>query len=208
VGALAGPVTECERTPGLACCRLPDLFVRALNLNAIPRRRRLGQVNAADGAWQLRRLADAGQACSGYLVEHDGLRMLVDVGYAVVPRLLERVTAGQVDTVLISHGPWEPAAQAAPGLVTAGSHDLLPNLPGSGRFTSGPCNPFPADDGADALPPVGRTGCRWTSWACSIARRGCGCGRAARAIPWGRDTAPGRWCRPCSEPRTYRLLRR
>jgi ribonuclease BN (tRNA processing enzyme) len=50
------------------------------------------------GAWP-----DAGQACSGYLVEHDGFRMLVDLGYAVVPRLLERVTVGQVDAVLISH---------------------------------------------------------------------------------------------------------
>ncbi len=34
------------------------------------------------GAWP-----DAGQACSGYLVEHDGFRMLVDLGYAGVSRL-------------------------------------------------------------------------------------------------------------------------
>jgi hypothetical protein len=78
-----------------------------------------------------------------------------------------------------------------------------PNLPGSGRFTSGPGNPFPADDGADALPPVGRTGRRRTSWACSIAPR-LWVRPGGRAIPWGRDTAPGRWCRPCSKPRTYR----
>ena len=32
---------------------------------------------------------EAGQACSGYLVEHDGFRLLVDLGYAVVPRLFE-----------------------------------------------------------------------------------------------------------------------
>ena len=36
------------------------------------------------GAWPA-----AGQACSGYLLEQDGFRLLVDPGYAVVPRLLE-----------------------------------------------------------------------------------------------------------------------
>jgi len=61
------------------------------------------------GAWP-----DAGQACSGYLVEHDGFRMLVDLGYAVVPRLLERVTAGQVDAVLISHGHPDHCADLNP----------------------------------------------------------------------------------------------
>jgi ribonuclease BN (tRNA processing enzyme) len=30
----------------------------------------------------------ASGACSGYLVEHDGFRLLVDPGYAIVPRLL------------------------------------------------------------------------------------------------------------------------
>ena len=50
------------------------------------------------GAWP-----DAGQACSGYLVEHDGFRLLLDLGYATVPRLLERVPADQVDAVFISH---------------------------------------------------------------------------------------------------------
>ncbi len=40
------------------------------------------------GAWP-----DAGQACGGYLMEHDGFRLLVDLGYAVGPRLLERVSA-------------------------------------------------------------------------------------------------------------------
>src|SRR5260221_175273 len=61
------------------------------------------------GAWP-----DAGQACSGYLVEHDGFRLLVDLGYAVVPRLLERVTAGQVDAVLISHGHPDHCADLNP----------------------------------------------------------------------------------------------
>src|SRR5919108_5556668 len=39
------------------------------------------------GAWPA-----AGQACSGYLVEDDGFRLLLDPGYAVVPRLLQRST--------------------------------------------------------------------------------------------------------------------
>jgi hypothetical protein len=79
----------------------------------------------------------------------------------------------------------------SPGLVTAGSHDLLPNVPGSGRFTSGPCNLLPTDDGGDALHPVRRTGCKWTSWTCSIAGRGCGCVRAARhSVGRGRRARP------------------
>jgi ribonuclease BN (tRNA processing enzyme) len=61
------------------------------------------------GAWPA-----AGQACSGYLVEHDGFRLLVDVGYATVPRLLERVTADQVDAVFISHGHPDHCADLNP----------------------------------------------------------------------------------------------
>ncbi len=34
------------------------------------------------GAWP-----EAGQACSGYLIEHDGFRLVVDLGYATLPRL-------------------------------------------------------------------------------------------------------------------------
>ena len=37
----------------------------------------------ACGAWP-----EAGRACSAFLVEHDGFRLLVDVGYAALPRLL------------------------------------------------------------------------------------------------------------------------
>nr|WP_055510324.1 MBL fold metallo-hydrolase [Nonomuraea pusilla] len=51
------------------------------------------------GAWPA-----AGQACSGYLVEHEGFRVLVDPGYATLPRLLELVRAEDVDAVLVSHG--------------------------------------------------------------------------------------------------------
>jgi ribonuclease BN (tRNA processing enzyme) len=61
------------------------------------------------GAWPA-----AGQACSGYLVEHDGFRVLVDPGYAVVPRLLELVAAADVDAVLLSHGHPDHCADLNP----------------------------------------------------------------------------------------------
>jgi len=61
------------------------------------------------GAWP-----EAGQACSGYLVEHDGFRLLVDLGYATVPRLLELLAANQVDAVFISHGHPDHCADLNP----------------------------------------------------------------------------------------------
>ncbi|MFD2766255.1 MBL fold metallo-hydrolase [Micromonospora eburnea] len=61
------------------------------------------------GAWP-----EAGQACSGYLVEHDGFRLLVDLGYAAFPRLLQHVAAGQVDAVFISHGHPDHCADLNP----------------------------------------------------------------------------------------------
>ena len=50
------------------------------------------------GAWPAAR-----QACSGYLLEHDGFLLLLDPGYATLPRLLEYVDAAEVDSVLVSH---------------------------------------------------------------------------------------------------------
>ena len=61
------------------------------------------------GAWP-----DAGQACSGFLVEQDGFRLVVDLGYATVPRLLERAAPGQVDAVIISHGHPDHCADLNP----------------------------------------------------------------------------------------------
>jgi ribonuclease BN (tRNA processing enzyme) len=61
------------------------------------------------GAWPA-----AGQACSGYLVEHDGFRLLIDPGYAIVPRLLERIDATDVDAVLVSHGHPDHCADLHP----------------------------------------------------------------------------------------------
>ena len=50
------------------------------------------------GAWP-----PAGGACSGYLIDHDGFRLLVDPGYATLPRLLEITPAESIDAVLVSH---------------------------------------------------------------------------------------------------------
>ncbi|GAA4625409.1 MBL fold metallo-hydrolase [Actinoallomurus vinaceus] len=61
------------------------------------------------GAWPT-----AGAACSGFLVEHDGHRLLLDLGYATVPELLRHVTADQVDAVLISHGHPDHCADLNP----------------------------------------------------------------------------------------------
>jgi ribonuclease BN (tRNA processing enzyme) len=61
------------------------------------------------GAWPR-----AGQACGGYLVEQDGFRLLLDPGYAIVPRLLELLPAHQVDAVYVSHGHPDHCADLNP----------------------------------------------------------------------------------------------
>jgi ribonuclease BN (tRNA processing enzyme) len=61
------------------------------------------------GAWP-----EPGQACSGFLVEHDGFRLVVDLGYATVPRLLELADASQIDAVFISHGHPDHCADLNP----------------------------------------------------------------------------------------------
>jgi len=71
------------------------------------------------GAWPA-----AGQACSGYLLEQDGFRLLVDPGYAIVPRLLELIDAAEVDAVLVSHG--HPDHGADPLLAEASFPERVP----------------------------------------------------------------------------------
>jgi ribonuclease BN (tRNA processing enzyme) len=61
------------------------------------------------GAWPA-----AGQACSGYLVEHEGFRLVLDPGYATLPQLLKYAAAEQVDAVLISHGHPDHCADLNP----------------------------------------------------------------------------------------------
>lgn len=66
-------------------------------------------VLGGSGAWPT-----ADQACSGYLVEEDGFRLLVDPGYATLPRLLAYGDASQLDAVLISHGHPDHCADLNP----------------------------------------------------------------------------------------------
>jgi ribonuclease BN (tRNA processing enzyme) len=61
------------------------------------------------GAWP-----EAGAACSGFLVEHDGFRLVVDLGYATLPRLLGHVRASAVDAVFLSHGHPDHCADLNP----------------------------------------------------------------------------------------------
>jgi ribonuclease BN (tRNA processing enzyme) len=66
-------------------------------------------VLGACGAWP-----EAGQACSGFLIEQDGFRLVMDLGYAAMPRLLEHVRAEQVDAVFITHGHPDHCADLNP----------------------------------------------------------------------------------------------
>src|SRR6187455_3425458 len=72
----------------------------------------------------------AGGACSGYLIEHDGFRLLVDPGYAIVPRLLEIMPADTIDAVLVSHGHPDHVADLNPLLRARWMQvDEAPRLP-------------------------------------------------------------------------------
>ena len=78
-------------------------------------------VLGACGAWP-----EAGQACSGFMIEHDGFRLVVDLGYATVPRLLEHVPADRVDAVFISHGHPDHCADLNPLLRARALQDNPP----------------------------------------------------------------------------------
>jgi ribonuclease BN (tRNA processing enzyme) len=73
---------------------------------------------------------EAGQACSGFLVEQDGFRLLVDAGYATLPRLLQLISAAQLDAVYISHGHPDHCADLNPLLrARALGGEPVPPLP-------------------------------------------------------------------------------
>jgi ribonuclease BN (tRNA processing enzyme) len=61
------------------------------------------------GAWPA-----AGLACAGHLVEHEGFRLVVDLGYATLPRLLEWTDPERVDAALFSHGHPDHCADLHP----------------------------------------------------------------------------------------------
>jgi ribonuclease BN (tRNA processing enzyme) len=72
----------------------------------------------------------AGGACGGFLVEHDGFRLLLDPGFAVLPRLLHHIPAGEVDAVYVTHGHPDHCADLNPLLrARAMSDERCPPLP-------------------------------------------------------------------------------
>lgn len=73
------------------------------------------------GAWPT-----AEQACSGYLVEYEGFRLLIDPGYATLPRLLRHIRVDAVDAVLVSHGHPDHCADLNPLLRARGLSDVPP----------------------------------------------------------------------------------
>jgi ribonuclease BN (tRNA processing enzyme) len=98
------------------------------------------------GAWP-----EAGQACSGFLVEQDGFRLLIDVGYATVPRLFELVAPDEVDAVFISHGHPDHCADLNPLLRAR----ALGGVAGSGLAQrDDPAAPLPVYAPAGALDAV------------------------------------------------------
>ncbi len=76
------------------------------------------KILGGDGAFPTR-----GGACNGYLVEHDGFRLLIDPGYAVFPRLTD-----DVDAVYVTHGHPDHCADLNP-LLRARSAANAPMLP-------------------------------------------------------------------------------
>ena len=46
---------------------------------------------------------EPGRACAGFLVEHAGFRLVLDLGFATLPRLLKHCPNGAVDAVVITH---------------------------------------------------------------------------------------------------------
>jgi ribonuclease BN (tRNA processing enzyme) len=46
---------------------------------------------------------EPGRACAGFLVEHAGFRLVLDLGFGTLPRLLALCPNGDVDAVVVTH---------------------------------------------------------------------------------------------------------
>ncbi|HEX7065766.1 MAG TPA: MBL fold metallo-hydrolase [Bacillales bacterium] len=73
------------------------------------------------------------EASSGYLLEHDGFRLLVDCGSGVLAQLQAFVGVGDIDAVILSHYHHDHIADVGPlqfaRLVESMTHGQLPELP-------------------------------------------------------------------------------
>jgi ribonuclease BN (tRNA processing enzyme) len=50
------------------------------------------------GAWP-----EPGRACAGFLLEYDGFKVVLDLGYGALPQLLRHCPQGEVDAVIVTH---------------------------------------------------------------------------------------------------------
>ncbi|MDQ0377421.1 MBL fold metallo-hydrolase [Amycolatopsis thermophila] len=50
------------------------------------------------GAWP-----EPGRACAGFLLSHEGFRLVLDLGYGTIGALLGRCPRGEVDAVIVTH---------------------------------------------------------------------------------------------------------
>jgi ribonuclease BN (tRNA processing enzyme) len=50
------------------------------------------------GAWP-----EPGRACAGFLLEYDGFKVVLDLGYGALPQLLRHCPQGEVDAVVVTH---------------------------------------------------------------------------------------------------------
>lgn len=77
----------------------------------------------------------SGHGCSGYLLDHNGFRLLIDPGYATVPVLTDIVANGAVDAVFVTHSHGDHCADLNPLLRVRHLNDIGPlavySLPGA-----------------------------------------------------------------------------
>lgn len=76
------------------------LFGPSLTLGLRPTTGRLTVLGSC-GAWP-----ESGRACSGFVLEHNGFRVVLDLGYGTLPRLLtllESPVADGLDAVVVTH---------------------------------------------------------------------------------------------------------
>lgn len=103
-GSLPCPATTRRR--GVTCRRLSDLAqrIRLETGRVVVHHGRVVSrlvVLGSCGGWP-----EAGRACSGYVLEHEGVRIVLDLGYGTLPRLLQLLgssAADGIDAVVVTH---------------------------------------------------------------------------------------------------------